>query len=184
MPATIDLTEAQSLTALRSVLLTYLGPGIEIIRAEINRVPEPKGPDFIVMTPTGRERLSTNVETYSDGFLRTPRVPGTVAAMQPTQLTVQLDIHGPASADTVQMLATLFRSRVACELFTATGFAIQPLYAGEAHQTPFLNAAEQFEFRWTMDAVLQANPSVITTQDFAAVVTIGLINVDAKYPAV
>lgn len=181
MSASLSLTEAQVLGALRSVLLTYLGT-IEIVRSEINRVAEPIGPDFIVMTPPRRERLSTNVAVYSDGFLLTPPQPGTVGTMQPTMITVQLDIHGPNSANNAQIVSTLFRDRVACELFAATGLAVQPLYADEPHQAPFEDAEQQTEFNWSIDVVLQANIIVTTPQDFAGEVNIGLLNVDRTYP--
>jgi hypothetical protein len=182
-PGMLSLTEAQTLTALRSVLLAYVG-SIEVFRAQVNRVPEPQGVDYIEMTPITRERLSTNVDVYSDGFLRTPKYPGTSNALQPTQVGVQLDIHGPNSADTTQIISTMFRDRAACALFTATGFDVQLLFASEPHQAPFINAENQYETRWSMDVELQANPIVTTAQDFAAVVTVGLINVDAKFPPV
>jgi hypothetical protein len=258
--ATLSLTEVGVLTALRSFLLGFLPAGVEVIRAEINRVSEPRGVDFVVMTPILRGRLSTNVVTVSDvvftgsiaGNIMTvtavasgvlavgqsviaPGVAlgtvilsvgdagvgtqtftvsisqtvasqalyaGTRSAKQATQVTVQLDVHGPNSADNAQMISTLFRDEYATTQFklgipiqAASGSAIQtgwgalmtepvdvqPLYASDPRQTPFINAENQYEYRWTIDAVMQANPIVTTPQQFMDQITVTPISVDAGY---
>jgi len=66
MSVTLSLTEVQIFTALRSFLLSVKPTGMEVVKAQDNRVPEPSGTDFITMTPILRERLETNVDTYSD----------------------------------------------------------------------------------------------------------------------
>lgn len=88
----------------------------------------------------------------------------------PTEWTVQIDIHGPLSGDNAKIVETLFRSWYAVEAigeYPGIDFAAVPLYAGDAHQMPFMNAEQQFEWRWTMDLVLQINPVVATPQQFA-----------------
>lgn len=174
MPVTLTNTETQAMTVLRSFLLAILPINMEVIRAEINRVPEPRSPDFAILTPSSRARLSTNVISYSDGW------PGAQirAAMQPTQVTIQIDVHGPASADNVQIIGTMLRDDYACQIFRASGYDIAPLYAGEPTQAPFFNGENQVEFRWTIDAVLQANTVVTIPQDFAASIDVGVIDAD------
>lgn len=181
MAATLSLTESQTFAALRTVLLGLLPAGIEIIRAEVNRVAEPVGADFVVMSPTLRDRLATNIETYDDQPTAVPPV-ALRNTEQRTQVTIQLDIHGPASADNAEKISTLFRSEYATKAFAATGAAVQPLYADTPRQAPFINAEDQYEYRWTVDVVLQANPVVGTAQDFAAVVEVTPIEVDTTYP--
>jgi hypothetical protein len=66
MNVRLNLTELQIFTALRTVLLQILPPGTEIIKAQPNRVPEPAGSEFVVMTPIQRARLATNTDTYVD----------------------------------------------------------------------------------------------------------------------
>jgi hypothetical protein len=56
---------------------TTMTTGVEVIQAQQNRVPEPKGSDFIVMTTTFRARLSTNIDGYADCFF-TGSIAGTV----------------------------------------------------------------------------------------------------------
>jgi hypothetical protein len=60
MVALVNLGDTEVLTVARAVLLALLPDGVEVIRAYANRVPEPIGPDFVVLSPLRRERLSTN----------------------------------------------------------------------------------------------------------------------------
>lgn len=178
MPAApVSLTESDVLAALRAFLLAILPDGVEIVRGLDNRVPEPLGPDFVVLTPIRRERWRTNVATYED-------VPGAGVrhSGDGVQITVQVDAHGPESAENAQRLATLLRDEYACAFFRALGVAVQPLYAGEPRQVPFTNGEGQVEERWTVDAALAAVLAVTTPQRFAERVGIGLIEVDAAYP--
>jgi len=232
MPTDISLTETQILTVLRSFLLAVLPPRTEVVRGQTNRVPEPAGENFVVMTPILRERLATNRTNYHDAaltgsatgqtltvtavefgeivigaplfgpgirdgiyvasfgtgtggvgtyVLNAPIMPvtgalyaGTGQAMQATRVTVQIDVHGPESADNAQRIATLLRDEYACDFFADQRGDVAPLYASEPRQAPFLNGEKQIESRWTLDAVLQANPVVTTPQRFAGEVSIDL----------
>ena len=163
-------TESQAMEALRAFLLGILTEGTEVVRGLDNRVPEPIGTDFVVITPILRERLSTNVSTYRDGW---PDAPSVREVLQPTRLTVQLDVHGPSGGDNVQVITTLFRDTYAADFFTASGADIAPLYTGEPRQMPFLNGEQQVESRWSVDCVLQMNARVTVPQDFTQSLEIG-----------
>lgn len=215
----LSITQSQVLTALRSVLLTALPTGTEVIQAQDNLVSEPIGQDFAVMTPILRTRLETNTDIYADvaftgsisgGVLTVTAVrlgmiqpgaalfgpsvaPGTIigpqitgaaggvgtysvspaqsvasgtlsaggaSITQPTQITVQIDVHGPASGDNVQTISTLMRSAAAVGLFRAQGYDVTPLYESGPRQTPFLNESQQIERVWSCDVELQINPTV------------------------
>ena len=109
---------------------------------------------------------------------------GLVNSLSPMAVTVQLDVHGPNSADNAQRLVTLFRDDVACEFFSANeSLEIAPLYIDEGSQIPFINAAQQYENRWVLRARLQANPTVATGMQFADTLEAGLIEVEANFPA-
>ncbi|MEK7888227.1 hypothetical protein AAB992_14000 [Burkholderia contaminans] len=166
----LSFTDSQALAALRAFLLSLVPAGCEIARGLDNRVPEPPGADFIVITPILRERLSTNVTKYRDGY---PTSPSVKDMRQATRFTVQMDVHGPASGDTAQVITTLWRDPFACDALSATELDIAPLYASEPRQMPFLNEAQQIEMRWSVDLVMQINPLVTVPQDFAAVLEIG-----------
>ncbi len=167
MPVSLSQAEADAMTALRAFLLSILPATIEVVQGQTNRVAEPVGPDFVVLTPTLRGRLSTNVSTYQD-------VPaaGTRRVLASTQLTIQVDAHGPNGAETIQVITTLLRDFAACAAFKKAGVDAAPLYAGDPHQTPFMNGEGQVETRWTADAVLQVNPASVVPQDFAAAMRI------------
>ena len=166
--ATVSLTESGVFAALASVLAAWL-PGLELIKAQQNRTPEPETPDFAVFLPVTRERQSTNIASFFDGF--PSGQPGTRTDLQPTRFTIQVDVHGPASADNAQTVATLWRSDAGADAFAATGADIQPLYCSEPRQLAFVDGEQQVESRWMLDLVLQANIAVTTPQDFAATVT-------------
>lgn len=58
--------ESNILTALRAFLLAVLPSGIEVLRAQENLIPEPSGPDFVLMTSLFNTRLATNVRIDKD----------------------------------------------------------------------------------------------------------------------
>lgn len=181
MSVTISLTESATLAALRTVLLAIVPAGVEVVQGQVNRVAQPAGADFVVYTPILRNRLSTNVDKYDDQPTASPPI-GLRLSLAPTQVTVQLDVHGPASADNAQMISTLMRDEWATLAFAAIGPDVQPLYADDPKQMPFENGEDQTENRWTIDCVLQANPVISTPQDFADIVTVTPIEVDTTYP--
>ena len=127
---------------------------------------------FRILTESGEPLLTEDgawilLDSYIPAGTPIPMFAGIYAAKQSTMVTVQLDVHGPASADNVQRITTLFRDAYACEFFDVLEPALRPLHADNARQAPFLNGEAQIEYRWTVDAVMQANPVVTTPQQFA-----------------
>lgn len=103
--------------------------------------------------------------------------------LQPTKIMVQLDVHGPNSADNSQTISTLFRDDFAVQAFKASGFDVTPLFASDPRQLPYVNENQQTENRWVIDVHMQANPTIRAPQEFADQLDITLIDVDAAYPA-
>lgn len=68
MPTVAALAPSQSdvLQSLRAFLLDVLPDGTDVIAGQPNRVPEPKSPNFVIMTPIRVERLGTNRGTGFD----------------------------------------------------------------------------------------------------------------------
>jgi hypothetical protein len=238
----LNPTQSAVQTVLRSFLLQILPAGIECIQGQDNRVPEPTGSDFVVMTAMRRTRLETNIDTLVDvaftasiaGNLMTvtgvqygtieagnqlfgsglasgsttvvqqisgsiggtgtysvsqpQTVPsqllaaGTMNIMQPTEIVYQLDVHGPNSPDNAQTITTLFRDEYATDFFEAAGIGVDPLYADDPHQVPYLNENSQVETRWVVEAHLQANQIVQVPAQAAATLSVVLVDVDAAYP--
>lgn len=231
MSATVSLTQTQIFTALVSVLngfglTTAAGVAIPIVRGQTNRVPEPKGADFAVLWPIARDRMTMNVDAWTDTIITasiasnvltvtsvtrgpiiigqslygtniatgcrvlaqltgttggtgtytvsaTPNQTselmycGTADAMQETHVMIQVDVHGPASADNAARIATLFRDQFAVTSFDGLGLALAPLYTSDPRQIPFEDGEQQTEERWTIDLSMQANVIITTTQQFA-----------------
>jgi hypothetical protein len=222
---TINPTETQIITALRTFIQSALPPGVPVIRAQSNRVPEPAQSDWVEMTPLLMPRLATNIDTYADcgvtgsivnavltvtavqfgaiavgapvygaavaagtsvtafgtgtGGLGTYTVsaPQTVTsgalyagvkqAVQKQQATVQIDVHGPASADNTSLITTLFRDQFGVDAFLASSIDVAPLYASDPRQLPFINGEDQYEDRWSFDLYMQVNVVVQVAQQFA-----------------
>lgn len=108
---------------------------------------------------------------------------GSIAITQPTQITIQLDVHGPSSADNAQTISTLFRDDYAVRAFHATSLGVTPLFCEDPKQIPFTNAENQVEIRYVVDANIQANIMVSPPQEYADQVGVTIIEVDATYPA-
>ena len=173
---TTSITSANVTAALRSFLLAILPSNVEVFIGQANLVPEPRRPDFIVMTPNTRACLSTTVIAWDQAD---PNA-NTMTWAESTQIDVQLDIHGANGTDNAQVIQTLFRSAYACDFMAGSG--VQPLYCDDGKQVPFINGEFQWEDRWIINAQLAATPIVSTPQQFAATLTAGLIDVDAAYP--
>lgn len=174
-----EVTEDELMEALGTFLVGLELTGVDpddIIQSQVNRVPEPKAANFVLMTPTFRRRIATNVETWSTAPDPAPP-PDELRMERDTEVTIQLDIHGPASADNAQVIATVWRSDYGCRAIDPPIF--QPLYASDGHQAPFVNAEKQYENRWVMSLVMQANVAVSTAMDFADSIGVEIIEADA-----
>lgn len=102
---------------------------------------------------------------------------GTENLLQPTQITFQLDVHGPNSHDNAQIISTAFRDDFAVEAFAALNSNVYPLYADDPRQVPFINAEEQYETRYIIEALVQANQIVGIPQQFADSVSVTLVDI-------
>ncbi len=108
---------------------------------------------------------------------------GAMNALQPTNVVVQLDVHGPSGADNAQRISTLLRDEYAVAKFAGYGVDVVPLLADDPRQLPFLNSEQQYEDRWVIEAMLQANIVVSVPQQFADEANVGVVSVEAAYPA-
>lgn len=247
MPISLSPNQADIQAALRSFLLEVLQgvDGLEVVEGQDNRVPEPKPSEYVVMTPTRRARLATNLDSYADtlftgsiaGTVLTvsavahgtvkvgatlfgaglvagtkiaalgtgtggvgtyvinnsqtvasgPIASGAMAVTQPTEVWMQLDVHSADLAngsDMAQSIATMLRDQFAVDFFAGVNPAISPLYAEEPRQLPFESGESQYESRWVVEVVLQADQVYSgIPQQFAAALSVITVNVDAAFPA-
>ena len=106
---------------------------------------------------------------------------GLAAAGQATkvlesQFTVQLDFHGPNGGNFARIVSALFRDEYGYDVLTGLNPAVSPLFADDPRQVPFMNAEQQFEDRWTLDAQLQVNFTVTVAQQAAAAAIVGVVD--------
>ena len=106
---------------------------------------------------------------------------GTNAIAQPTEIIVQCDLHGPASADNAQVITTYFRDDAGIQAFRTLVSGLEPLYADDPRQIPFINGEQQYEERWCVDVHLQATPVITTSVQFATALSVSLYPVE-NYP--
>lgn len=172
MSVSISPTQQSIFTALRSFILGLID--CEVIQGLGNNTPMPIG-GFIAMTALLQNRLSTNVDTYTDPVLIT----GTKDVMQPTQYTIQIDCYGANSSDWAVTICALFRDEYGCD---ALAPSVQPLHADDPKMIPLTDGEAQYEERWSITAALQYNPVISVPQQFADSLNVTLINVDANYP--
>lgn len=172
MTTTVSPAESDIFAALRTFILSLIP--CEVVQGLANGAPMPLG-GFIAMTALFQNRLSTNTDSYSDPY----PVAGTRTVEQATQYTVQVDCYGPSSSDWATILTTMLRDDYGCVSMAPNVF---PLYADDPKQMPLIDGEQQYEQRWVITAVLQYNPVVTISQDFAAALSVGLVNVDATYP--
>ena len=111
---------------------------------------------------------------------------GATNATQNTQIVYQIDVHGPNSSDNAQVISTLFRDPWGVDWFNAyavaNGVNVCPLFADDPRQVPFINAENQYETRWIVEAHLQSNQTVSVPQQYADAVTVTPISVNVSFP--
>lgn len=174
---TPSIQQDQVSGVLRSFLLSILPPGVEVMLAQENRVPEPTADNFVLLTLLDRTRLGTNTTSWDQSMGADPT---TITNGEAVSIGMQLDFHGADSTDNAQVFATLFRSAYACDFMASTN--ISPDYCTDGQQIPFINGEDSWEYRWVLNAVMDCVINVQPPQQFANALQIGLLNVDASYP--
>jgi hypothetical protein len=66
MALIVSPTQEETLTVLKGYLDQIVGPQVNVLQAQGNRIPEVMADNFVLMTPRNRERLSTNRNHFLD----------------------------------------------------------------------------------------------------------------------
>lgn len=160
VPVSIDLTDEDVFTALRSFLMLVV-PDIEVLREFDDQVPLPDG-GFILMSPISILALATALTDYAD----TPNDPENSALLlkESTKCTVQIDFFGPDAMQWAKTFVSTFPSEWGCLQF---GDNVKPLSCGEPKLLAIENGTTQYENRWGVTADLQYNPTVTVPMQYA-----------------
>jgi len=170
MAVTIDIIDQDVFRALVVFFRSFLPANVEVVQAQDNRVPMPKG-GFVAMNNIGMDRLSFNVDSYNS-FTQGKSI------LTPTKFDMQLDFYGPTAQEWAIKTVSLFRDEYATEIFPPN---IQPLYADDPDQIPLIDGEDQYEQRWRLAATLQYNPILSTSQQSMIAVEIELAPIDQTF---
>jgi hypothetical protein len=138
-----------------------------------------------ILTGTGQ------IGTYSIGGAPQTVSSRTISAGAKTvtmnaKATIQLDFHSndTTSGDLANVVSNLMRDAFGVDQFAnqSPNYGTVPLYADDARQAPFQNDQQQIEWRWIVEALVQANIVVSVPQQFADAVALGLKSVDEVFP--
>lgn len=162
-PYVVSIAVDAVIEALGAFLQPFVGD-LQIVRAEVNRVPMPSGP-FVKLT----EILQVDLET--------PVVVNQFANSQiqitgPKRIDIQIDFYGPSSGDQAAAVKGVYRTGYAAAQFPD---GIAPLYCNDGHQMPLTTAEQQYFRRWTITASLQYNPAVYIPQQAASELKLNLV---------
>lgn len=110
---------------------------------------------------------------------------GYKSALQPVKVSMQVDVHGPSSADNAHIISTLLRDEYSVTAFGTldSSIDVQPLYCEEPRQVPFTNGEQAVEERWIIQIYLQVNSAVAVPQQFSSTVTVPIISASDNYHA-
>ena len=176
MTATVVPAQDAVFIVLRTFIKSIIN--CEVIQGLGNYVSMPVG-GFIAITPLFQTKLSTNYNTFHDGTFDTvPTSVMTQSSLQAAELTIQIDCYGVNSAEWATAISTLLRDDYGC---IALAPYCQPLHADDPKQIPLITGEENFEQRWTLNAVLQYNPVTTVPIEFFDEAIVSTINVEATY---
>jgi hypothetical protein len=132
---------------------------------------------------SGTGQAGTYTVTPSQSLASQTLSAGQVILEQDVEVRVQLDFHSASSAggDMAQIFSTAFRDEYAVRYFDYNSPGIEPLYSDTAVEIPFLNENQQYEWRWSISAYLQANQSLALPQEFMDEVVTTFIPADIVY---
>jgi hypothetical protein len=134
-------------------------------------------------TLTGTGGIGTYLVSVSQTIGSEQMAAGSFTALQAVNAMIQIDVHGPNSSDNAQIITTLFRDDYAYQIMRQSGFDVAPLHADDPKQIPFINAEQQYEYRWVIEAHMQANQIVLgIPQQFFDVVDLNVESVTVEFP--
>ena len=173
----VSISNDETFEALRQFILTVIPAlgGENVRQGQQNRVPMPPGPDFVIMTPKDRSGLATTVREYTPPTDPIPAV-GTRETTRSTQVGAMLDFYGENATDYAQIFNQLFRDMYGCDFLRP--YNVQPLWCDDGMQLPLVDSEKQYATRWRIHALMQINPTVSTSQDFAVTVDPSILEAD------
>jgi len=123
--------------------------------------------------------IGTYLVSVSQSVTSQSMAAGIETLMQPTEVRIQVDIHGPNSWNNAEIITTIFRDERGVLAFIGdnppVSAQITPLFADDPRQMPFTNENQQVENRWIVVLHLEVNQKLSLPQQFAQQVEVSSI---------
>jgi hypothetical protein len=141
----------------------------------------------VVSGPGG---VGTYVVSTSQTLTSRTMSAGQTEIEQGQQMVIQIDFHdtGVEAGDAAAAFTTAFRDEYATGFFEALADTdavydgIAPLYADEGRLVPYTNENQQNEWRWVVEATLQANRVIALPTQYADSIEVTPVSVEASFP--
>jgi len=173
----ISIADDDVFVALRAFILNVL-PDLapeNVLLGPMNGVPMPPGSNFIIMAPSDRTGLATTQREYFPSDDPAPAL-GTRETTRQTQVGCSVNFYGEAATDNAQIFNQLFRDLYGCDFMRP--YNVQPLWCDDGRQLPLIDSEKQYAQRWQVRAVMQINPTISTSQEFADTVAVTMVEAD------
>lgn len=172
-----------------TMTVTELGANNQAAIAVGASVVGPGVPLAVITAQTGGTPGGLGTYTVSPSYTAGPGTfaAGQLSVVEMVETAIQLGFHSADSAgsDMAQAVHQMLRDPYAVQFIQAINPAIVPLYGSEPRQAPYIDAEDQYEWRWVVEAVLQANITLTgLNQDFVTSINLTLVDVDVVYPPV
>lgn len=170
-----------------AMTVTELGANNQAAIAAGTSVVGPGVPLAVITAQTGGTPGGLGTYTVSPSYTAGPATfaAGQLSVVEMVETAIQLGFHSAdnTGSNMAQAVHQMLRDPYAVQFIQAINPAIVPLYGSEPRQAPFISAEDQFEWRWVVEAVLQANVTLTgLNQDFVTTLNLTLVDVDVVYP--
>lgn len=169
----ISPSEEEIYAALQGWLNTILPKEVDVVEAQINRVPPGLNP-FVQMLIVMRKRFATNSHVQN--------ADQTATITQPMLMTVQLSIFREGAGDIASLISTLWRDGHATAYLSEHLPEINAVKTTDPRQNVWINASAQYVDGWNLDLTIDAristtipSPSALDLQ--AAIIPADLLHV-------
>ncbi len=171
-----------------TMTVTELGTNNQAAIAVGASVVGPGVPLAVILAQTGGTPGGLGTYTVTPSYTAGPGTfaAGQLSVVEMVETAIQLGFHSADStgSDMAQAVHQMLRDPYAVQFIQAINAAIVPLYGSEPRQAPYIDAEDQFEWRWVVEAVLQANVTLTgLNQDFVTTLNLTLVDVDVIFPA-
>lgn len=183
-PTTAALLSGEAVyKAVKDFELLVMRPPLEathVLAGNQNNLALPKSREYVINTIIGHREIGTPVEKYEWDAVSQAM---DVVISRLIEMTVQVDAYSDdveAARMRAECVATVARSTPACDFFRKYG--ISSLYADDARNTTVTVDENQYVQRWTTNIHLTYTHEVRLDADSINAVSVGVHNVDVRFP--